>query len=117
MGDFDPEETLKIIEEKKCTVIVGVPTMFHMMSMSPNFESANFNSVRIFISGGAACPEEVIRRYWEKGKLMKMGYGLTEVGPNNFYLPENLIKENPVFYLYPDTFISCRVKNKDKSIN
>jgi fatty-acyl-CoA synthase len=101
MGDFEADEALRVIEEEKCTIIVGVPTMFHMMSMSPKFKSANFDSVKIFISGGAACPEEVMRRYWAKGKLMKMGYGLTEAGPNNFYLPEDRIKEKPLSVGYP----------------
>ncbi len=101
MGDFDPDETLRLIEKEKCTIVVGVPTMFHMMSMSPNFQTANFEAVKIFISGGAACPEEVMKRYWEKGKLMKMGYGLTEAGPNNFYLPEDKIKQHPLSVGYP----------------
>jgi fatty-acyl-CoA synthase len=101
MGDFDADETLRVIEDEKCTTVVGVPTMFHMMSMSSKFQNANFDSVKIFISGGAACPEEVMKRYWEKGKLMKMGYGLTEAGPNNFYLPEDQIKEKPLSVGYP----------------
>lgn len=101
MGDFYADEALRVIEEEKCSIIVGVPTMFHMMSMSPKFESTDFTSVKIFISGGAACPEEVMKRYWEKGKLMKMGYGLTEAGPNNFYLPEDRIKEKPLSVGYP----------------
>lgn len=36
-----------------------------------------------------------MERSWAKNKLFKMGYGLTEVGPNNFYLPENQIKKKP----------------------
>lgn len=95
MGDFDPIETLHIIEEEKCTIVIGVPTMFHMMANSPIFKKSAFNSVRIFISGGAPCPVAIMENYWAKNKPFKMGYGLTEVGPNNFYLPENRIKEKP----------------------
>ncbi|MHA1225836.1 MAG: acyl-CoA synthetase [Candidatus Hodarchaeales archaeon] len=113
MGDFDADETLRIIDDEKCTIVVGVPTMFHMMSMSPNFQEANFDSVKIFISGGAACPEEGMKRYWAKGKLMKMGYGLTEAGPNNFYLPEDRIKEKPLSVGYPVFHNDLKVINKD----
>ncbi|MFX1241208.1 MAG: AMP-binding protein [Promethearchaeota archaeon] len=95
MGDFDPEETIRIIEGEKCSIVIGVPTMFHLMANTSLFEKSNFKSVRIFISGGAPCPVAIMERYWDKNKLFKMGYGLTEVGPNNFYLPELQIKEKP----------------------
>ena len=95
MGDFDPLETIRVIEEAKCTIVIGVPTMFHMMANTKQFKSAKFESVRIFISGGAPCPVAIMENYWAKNKLFKMGYGLTEVGPNNFYLPEEIIKQKP----------------------
>ena len=95
MGDFNPIETLNVIEKEKCTIVIGVPTMFHMMANQEEFKSANFDSVRIFISGGAPCPVAIMENYWNKEKPFKMGYGLTEVGPNNFYLPEDRIKEKP----------------------
>ena len=108
MGDFDAGETLRVIEKDKCTIVVGVPTVFIMISNLSEFQTANINSVRVFISGGAACPEEVMRKYWDKGKILKMGYGLTEVGPNNFYLPEELVKDHPLSVGYP--VIHCDVK-------
>lgn len=95
MGDFDPLETLNVIEQEKCSIVIGVPTMFHMMSKTEQFKSIQFPSVRVFISGGAPCPVAIMEPYWAKGKFFKMGYGLTEVGPNNFYLPEDRIKEKP----------------------
>ncbi|MFX1435433.1 MAG: class I adenylate-forming enzyme family protein [Promethearchaeota archaeon] len=95
MGDFDPEETINIIQKEKCSIVIGVPTMFHMMANNPLFNKNDFKSVRIFISGGAPCPVAIMEKYWVKNKLFKMGYGLTEVGPNNFYLPEDKIKQKP----------------------
>ncbi len=95
MGDFDPEKTINLIEKEKCTIVIGVPTMFHMMAKNSLFDENKFGSVRIFISGGAPCPVAIMEKYWAKDKLFKMGYGLTEVGPNNFYLPEDKIKQKP----------------------
>ena len=109
MGDFDADETLRIIEEEKSTIVVGVPTMFIMMANSPKFDSTDFCSVRVFISGGAACPEEVMKKYWGKNKILKMGYGLTECGPNNFYLPENLVQEHPLSVGYPVLFCDTKI--------
>lgn len=119
MGDFDAEETLRVIEEEKSTIVVGVPTMFIMMANSPKFDSTNFDSVRVFISGGAACPEEVMKKYWEKDKILKMGYGLTECGPNNFYLPENLVKSYPLSVGFPVLFCDTKVvdPNTGEAVN
>jgi fatty-acyl-CoA synthase len=115
MGDFDPDETLQIIEDERCTIVIGVPTMFIMIANSPKFETMNIDTVRVFISGGAACPEEVMRKYWDRGKILKMGYGLTEVGPNNFYLPNNLVKEYPLSVGFP--VLNCDTKIVDPKTN
>jgi fatty-acyl-CoA synthase len=115
MGDFNPEETLRVIEEQQCTIIIGVPTMFHVMANSPQFDSVNIDSVKIFISGGAPCPVAIMEKYWVKNKAFKMGYGLTEVGPNNFYLPEKDIKQKPTSVGLP--VFHCDMKIIDTKSN
>ena len=115
MGDFNPEESLRVIEQHKCTIVVAVPTIFQMMAESPNFQKINFDTVRIFISGGGSCPLAIMEKYWNRGKLLKMGYGLTEVGPNNFYLPEDRIKEKSLSVGFP--VIHCDMKIIDDDNN
>jgi len=115
MGDFNIEETLSVIEEEKCSIVVGVPTMFNRMSESPQFKETNFDSVRVFISGGAPCPVAIMEKYWKRGKILKMGYGLTEVGPNNFYLPESEVKRKPSSVGLP--VFHCDVKIADNECN
>ncbi len=109
MGDFDVDATLNVIEEEKCSIVIAVPTMFNMMSESTNFAKTNFDSVRVFISGGAPCPVAIMEKYWERGKILKMGYGLTEVGPNNFYLPESEVKRKPSSVGFPVFHCDMRV--------
>ncbi|MBN2157231.1 MAG: long-chain fatty acid--CoA ligase [Candidatus Lokiarchaeota archaeon] len=109
MGDFDPLDTLKIIEEEKCTIVITVPTVFLVMANLPQFKNTNFDSVKIFISGGAPCPVAIMEKYWARKKLLKMGYGLTEVGPNNFYLPESEIKRKPTSVGFPVFHCDMRV--------
>jgi fatty-acyl-CoA synthase len=104
-----------VIEKEKCTIVIGVPTMFHMMANTSQFSSANFDSVRIFISGGAPCPVAIMEKYWARGKFFKMGYGLTEVGPNNFYLPEKNIKQKPTSVGLP--VLHCDMKLIDTKTN
>ncbi len=111
MGDFDAETTLRVIEKEQCTIIIGVPTMFLMMSQSPAFGRTDFSSVRVFISGGAPCPVAIMQPYWELGKHFKMGYGLTEVGPNNFHLPESEIHKRPSSVGFP--VFHCEARTVD----
>ena len=87
--EFDPEETLQIIVDERCTVILGVPTIFQMWQKSPQFAEADFGHVQFFISGGAPCPPALIES-WRKAKgiTFRQGYGLTEVGPNCFSMTD-----------------------------
>ncbi|KKL77502.1 hypothetical protein LCGC14_2034270, partial [marine sediment metagenome] len=82
---------------------------------SPKFNSTNFKSVKTFISGGAPCPVAIMEKFWAKNKPFKMGYGLTEVGPNNFYLPETQIKEKPTSVGLP--VFHCDMKIIDTQTN
>ncbi|MFX1316417.1 MAG: AMP-binding protein [Promethearchaeota archaeon] len=118
MGDFNPEETIEVINREKATIVIGVPTMFHMMANSQQFKSSKFESVRIFISGGAPCPVAIMENYWAKNKPFKMGYGLTEVGPNNFYLPEDKIKLKPTSVGLPVFHCDMKIINTktDKTV-
>ena len=86
---FDTDASLRLIVEERCTVILGVPTLFHAWMSSPKFEEAEFTHVHFFISGGAPCPPSLIET-WNKAKgvIMRQGYGLTEVGVNCFSMTD-----------------------------
>ena len=62
---FDPDASLQLIVEEKCTVILGVPTLFQVWMNSPRFAAADFGHVHFFISGGAPCPPSLIEA-WSK---------------------------------------------------
>jgi fatty-acyl-CoA synthase len=86
---FDVEQSLQIIQDERCTVILGVPTLFQMWLDSEAFDLAGFDHVRFFISGGAPCPPSLIDAWREaKGVVFRQGYGLTEVGPNCFTMTD-----------------------------
>ncbi len=42
--------------------------------------------MKVFLSGGAPCPKTIYEHFHKRGLLFKEGYGLTEAGPNNFYI-------------------------------
>lgn len=113
MGDFEPEETLRVIEKEKTSLVIGVPTIFNMIAQSPNFNKTNFEHVRVFISGGAPCPVAIMEKYWERGKILKMGYGLTEVGPNNFQFPDDAVMERPTSVGFPVFHCDMKIVDDD----
>jgi len=86
---FDTEQSLRIIVEEKCTVVLGVPTLFQMWYNTPYFQHADFSCVRFWISGGAPIPVPLMESWIKaKGGVFRQGYGLTEVGPNCFSMTD-----------------------------
>ncbi len=81
---FDAAEVWRTIEQERCTVVLGVPTIWKLLMEAPEFRSADLAHVRWFISGGAPLPEYLIDAYQRRGVVFKQGYGLTEVGVNCF---------------------------------
>jgi fatty-acyl-CoA synthase len=86
---FDVEESLRTIVQERCTVVLGVPTLYQMWQNSPYFAQADFSRVRFFISGGAHCPVPLMEAWRQaKGVVFRQGYGLTEVGANCFSMTD-----------------------------
>jgi fatty-acyl-CoA synthase len=110
---FDAVDTLRRIEKERCTIIIGVPTMYHMMISTPAFTKTDFNSVRFWLSGGAPCPVSIMESFWNRQQEFAMGYGLTEVGPNNFYMPQGASKTKPTAVGLPFFHNGVRVVNNE----
>lgn len=86
---FDAAESLRLIAEEGCTVILGVPTLLQMWLESPAITRTDFSQVRFFISGGAPCPAWLMRQWRQQtGTVLRQGYGLSEVGPNCFSMTD-----------------------------
>jgi fatty-acyl-CoA synthase len=81
---FDIAEIWSVIEREKCTVVLGVPTIWKMLMGDPAFETADLSHVRWFISGGAPLPLYIIDAFQKRGVVFKQGFGMTEVGVNCF---------------------------------
>lgn len=81
---FDAAEVWRTIAAERCTVVLGVPTIWKMLLEAPEFAGADLSSVRWLISGGAPLPQYIIEAYQRRGVVFKQGYGLTEVGVNCF---------------------------------
>src|SRR5699024_949391 len=84
---FSAEEALRATDDYKATISLFVPTMYQAMIHHPYFQIADFSSMKVFLSGGAPCPPKIYAHFHAKNLHFKEGYGLTEAGPNNFFIP------------------------------
>lgn len=102
---FDIDQLFDQIEKLGVTFFFAVPTMFLMMIQHPRWESLDLSNVRLVMAGGGTCPAVVYEAFWEKGVEFKAGYGLTEAGPNTFWLPAEYMKSKigsvgrPLFHI------------------
>lgn len=108
--EFDPDQVYDLLERHPVTLFFGVPTMFLALQEHPRFATAPLDRLRIVISGGAPCPEPIFRRFHARGcARFKTGYGLTEAGPNNFWLPDELAADRPGAVGWPLAHVDARI--------
>ena len=108
-GGFDAAEVWRTLEEERCTVVLGVPTIWKMLADAPAFAAADLSHVRWFISGGAPLPVSLIDRYRERGVVLRQGYGLTEVGVNCFAMTDADAWQRPGSIGKPMMFTEARL--------
>ncbi len=80
---FDPAQTLRVVEEERCTSLYGVPTMFIAELALPDFASYDLSSLRTGIMAGSPCPVEVMKRVVSEMHMTEVTicYGMTETSP------------------------------------
>jgi fatty-acyl-CoA synthase len=93
---FDPAQTLQIIEREKTTLLFGAATIFRLMVEQPGFAAADLSSLRWAMAGAAPTPINIMQAFWDKGVKCVLGYGMTEAGPNNISAPAHLMDQATV---------------------
>jgi fatty-acyl-CoA synthase len=80
---FDPEMTLRAVQDERCTGVYGVPTMFIAIQNHPDFASYDLSSLRTGLMAGSPCPVEVMKRCVSDMHMAEVGiaYGMTETSP------------------------------------
>ncbi|MHB1134437.1 MAG: AMP-binding protein [Chloroflexota bacterium] len=106
---FDAEAALATLVAERATLLFLVPTMFQLLAETPGFAAADLSAIRWAISGGAPCPERLYDVYRPKVRVFKQGYGLTEVGPNEFATPDDLAARKRGSVGRPTLFLRYRV--------
>jgi len=106
---FEPAAALAATVQERATLLFLIPTMFQMLADEPGFAAADLSAVRWAISGGAPCPDRLYDVYRAKVPVFKQGYGLTEVGPNNFATPDEAAARKRGSVGRPTLFVRMRV--------
>ncbi|HET6705434.1 AMP-binding protein [Amycolatopsis sp.] len=80
---FDPEATLKAVQQERCTSLYGVPTMFIAELNHPGFADYDLASLRTGIMAGSPCPVEVMKQVVSRMGMEQVTicYGMTETSP------------------------------------
>jgi long-chain acyl-CoA synthetase len=81
LARFDATDLLDMLRRDTLTMMSGVPTMWNALlhAAGDDVTPADFASLRLAASGGAAMPAEVMRAFEERfGAKILEGYGLSE---------------------------------------
>ncbi|WP_439031488.1 class I adenylate-forming enzyme family protein [Gordonia terrae] len=78
--DLNPSNAVALLEKHSVQAIFGVPLIFEAISRAPEFADADLSSLKTAIVGGAAVPAQLLKRWSDKGVLLRQIYGMTEAG-------------------------------------
>jgi fatty-acyl-CoA synthase len=80
---FEPEATLRALQDERCTSLYGVPTMFIAQLEHPRFAEYDLSSLRTGIMAGSPCPVETMKRAVSDMHMedVTICYGMTETSP------------------------------------
>jgi fatty-acyl-CoA synthase len=107
---FDAEQVLELLQEYAATVYAGVPTMYQMLTQSPDWPTADLSNLRFCTSGGAPLPVKLVEQFLaEKGVQFKQGFGMSEFGPGVFALAHEDAIRKAGSIGRPNFFVDARV--------
>lgn len=92
---FAPKDVIATIRDRGITMVMGVPAMYNFYTSLAKPE--DLSGVRLFVSGGASLPLEILEKFLEKTKKHVIeGYGLSEASPVVSFNPLNLTKPGSI---------------------
>jgi acyl-CoA synthetase (AMP-forming)/AMP-acid ligase II len=77
---FDVPAVMKTVVDERITMLPGTPALYQTILNHPDFDSFDFSTLRLAVTGAAAIPVQLIRDMWDKlgFETVVTGYGLTE---------------------------------------
>ncbi len=111
---FEPARTLRLIEEKRVTTLMGVPPIYLFLAQEPGFAGADLSSLERAVVGGAPMPEPLLETWAARGAAVIQGYGLTEAAPNVLCLPPEDAVRRIGFAGRPYPFVEVRLSAEEE---
>ncbi|MBP6184088.1 MAG: AMP-binding protein [Saprospiraceae bacterium] len=109
---FDAAHVLTLLQVKRATLFMAVPTMLRMIVEEPAFQAADFSHLLYLIVGGEPMPVPLIEVWDAKGVAVRQGYGLTEVGPNLTSLHQDDAIRKKGSIGHPNFYVDIRICNE-----
>ena len=79
---FNPDATLRSIEQHKVSILLAVPSMFRVLVALQRAKGYDVSSLRIAVAGGEPLPPQLEQDFKEVfGIDLLQGYGMTETSP------------------------------------
>ena len=102
---YEPDAVLASIRDLRPTYFPAVPTVFVSLLNHPKVLEYGLEHVRLFNSGGAPCPVEVMEEFERRiGRPLNEGYGLSETSPVTHSTPQLACRKlGSIGLPFPDT--------------
>ncbi|MET0736032.1 MAG: AMP-binding protein [Microbacterium sp.] len=113
---FQPRRALQLIEERRVTAMMGVPTQYAMLAADQEWAATDVSSLRLALVGGATMPAALQNEWTERGTPLTQGYGLTEAAPNVLHLPADESAARPGAVGRPYPHVSVRIVDPDSGL-
>jgi fatty-acyl-CoA synthase len=105
---FDPAKFIDVLDSEGCTVGFGVPTQLVMLIESKSW-GRPLPKLKWFACGGAPCPPQIAARFRDGGYRLRLGFGMTEFGPNCFATSDDMAIAKPHSVGWPMPFTEMRI--------
>jgi long-chain acyl-CoA synthetase len=114
MPRFVLDDTMKLIDKTKPTIMPGVPTIFSAIMNHKDAKKLDLRSLKICLSGGAPLPAEVKKGFEAlTGAQVVEAYGLSETSPGATVNPlDGSARAGSIGQPLPGTLISIREVGK-----
>lgn len=83
---FDLERIIEILAAATIDTFFAVPAVYQQISLHARFDSLDLSRIRSWGCGGAPLPDDLVRRYHDRGASVCNGMGMTETGPTVFIM-------------------------------
>ena len=118
---FSAEIVAKVLRTKRPNLLVGVPTLFDVLSRDASLAKADLSCLRATFSGADTLPRPVKERFEklvaERGGRVRLleGYGLTEAVTAIMAMPLSEYREGSIGIPFPDMLAKiCRPETEEE---